>query len=123
MTGKSSIRRAGFYESAADVLAVATTSESSWEKDASRYLEQGEVVIAASQWVGDLLDADIGSICQFAIQTDGVWVWPSSLTYYVRKYHVDLPAEFLSRMESKGWTVGELESATVDEIGDRLVSE
>ncbi|WP_327728402.1 hypothetical protein OG250_18465 [Streptomyces sp. NBC_00487] len=121
MTGGGIIRRAGFYASAEEVSAVATSVEHPWERSAARYLEEGEIVVAASQWVDDLLDARSKRICQYSVRTDGVWVWPSSLVYYVKKYHVKLPAEFLNRMTLKDWTVGELGEDAVEEIYERLV--
>ncbi|MFF3453713.1 hypothetical protein ACFYXH_05155 [Streptomyces sp. NPDC002730] len=120
MTGEGIVRRAGFYESAEEVSTAATSVEQPWERFAAQYLELGEVIVAASQWVDDLLDVDAKRICQYSIRTDGVWVWPSSLAYYVRKYHVKLPTEFLNRMASNDWMVGELEEAAVEAIYERL---
>lgn len=120
MTGEGVMGRAGFYESAEEVSAAATSVEHPWERFAARYLDQGEIVVVASQWVDDLLDVDAKRICQYSIRTDGVWVWPSSLAYYVRKYHVKLPAEFLDRMASNYWRVGELEEVAVEAIYERL---
>ncbi|MFJ1610229.1 hypothetical protein ACIOHS_43985 [Streptomyces sp. NPDC088253] len=117
------LMRTGFFETAADVSAAAASGGRPSEELVARYLEQGEVVVAASQWVDDLLDADSKNICQYSIRTDGVWVWPDSLAYYVRRYHVRLPVEFLSRMESNDWTVGELEDSVVDVICERLMDE
>ncbi|MFG3100147.1 hypothetical protein ACGFZL_06470 [Streptomyces sp. NPDC048182] len=34
-----------------------------------------------------------GSLC-----TDGTWLWRDDLTYYVGRYHVALPAEFLAHV-------------------------
>lgn len=33
-----------------------------------------------------------------SILTDGVWVWPATLAYYVESYDVELPAEFEAHM-------------------------
>ncbi len=120
MTGEDIVRRAGFYGSAEEVSTAATSVEHPWEALAARYLEKGEVIVAASQWVDDLLDVSAKRICQYSIRTDGAWVWPSSLVYYVRRYHVKLPAEFLDHMAANDWMVGELEEAAVDEIYERL---
>src|SRR5204862_84489 len=35
------------------------------------------------------------------IRTDGRWVWPGDLAYYVRHYGVAVPGDFIARMESK----------------------
>jgi hypothetical protein len=36
-----------------------------------------------------------------SLKTDGVWVWPSDLSYYVEKYNLFLPPEFLQHVRSK----------------------
>jgi hypothetical protein len=36
--------------------------------------------------------------------TDGVWVWPEYLEYYVATYHVELPKAFVRHMEQSSWT-------------------
>jgi hypothetical protein len=33
-----------------------------------------------------------------AIMTDGVWEWPSTLIYYVERYHCRLPDEFVAHV-------------------------
>lgn len=35
--------------------------------------------------------------------TDGKWVWPSSLTYFVRMYDILIPSEFVEHMEANSW--------------------
>lgn len=39
------------------------------------------------------------------LQSDGEWLWPTSLAYYVREYHISLPEEFLKKMEQHNWCV------------------
>lgn len=39
------------------------------------------------------------------LKSDGEWVWPTSLAYYVRSYHISLPEEFLAKMERENWRV------------------
>jgi hypothetical protein len=40
--------------------------------------------------------------------TDGEWIWPTDLIYYVEEYHAELPAEFVARMASFGWSCPQL---------------
>jgi len=47
-------------------------------------------------------EACLGTV---ALLSDGNWIWPSSLAYYVDKYEVRLPAEFLDNMAKNGWSV------------------
>jgi hypothetical protein len=37
--------------------------------------------------------------------SDGKWSWPSSLAYFVEKYDLALPVEFLDEMASNNWLV------------------
>ena len=37
--------------------------------------------------------------------TDGKWIWPSSLAYYVETYDLGLPADFLEDMANNDWSV------------------
>jgi hypothetical protein len=39
------------------------------------------------------------------ILTDGAWVWPAALAYYVQAYHLRLPAAFLQHAERQGWRI------------------
>src|SRR5262249_28493740 len=46
--------------------------------------------------------------------TDGKFVWPGDLAYYVRTYHVRLPGAFIEHMLSSGWAVpADLDLATL----------
>jgi hypothetical protein len=37
--------------------------------------------------------------------TDGAWVWPGVLPYYLARYHVQLPARFLQFAEGRHWRI------------------
>ena len=37
--------------------------------------------------------------------TDGTWVWPGALLYYVSTYHVRLPERFRSHAAASGWKI------------------
>ncbi|MFI6055577.1 hypothetical protein ACIBCO_36510 [Streptomyces violascens] len=123
MTRDANIRRAGFYRSASDISTTSSPDPHHWEQRASHYLEQGQVILAASQWVDDLMDANNKNICQYSLHTDGVWAWPASLAYYVRRYHVNLPPEFLAHMASNNWEVDGLDDASLEEIGEALIAD
>ena len=42
------------------------------------------------------------------LRTDGEWVWLGDLAYYVEKYAVDLPQEFLEHMARREWIASRL---------------
>ena len=37
--------------------------------------------------------------------TDGIWVWPGALLYYVAVYHIQLPTRFLRHAADSHWTI------------------
>src|SRR5262249_54299803 len=44
-------------------------------------------------------------ICSLVLLTDGEWIWPNDLRYYVRVYHCQIPEEFVLHMLSHNWFV------------------
>lgn len=70
-----------------------------------RYLQAGKVLMASPGIVRDVLDPQAGIIGPLEIRTDGAYAWRSDLAYYVEKYHVVLPAEFLAHVQTNGWSV------------------
>ncbi|RAS63639.1 hypothetical protein C8D87_10640 [Lentzea atacamensis] len=116
MTQGGPLKEAGFFETADDVAATSRSAAPEWASSAVRYLEQGQVFLASPGWENDLLDEQAGPIAQFALRTDGEWIWPNSLAYYVTNHHVELPAEFLDRMAAHDWVAPELDQDVVDEV-------
>jgi len=58
----------------------------------------------------DLLSQGDPDLSRITIQpglvlTDGVWVWPGVLPYYVAVYHLQLPDRFLQFAEKKRWQI------------------
>ncbi|MFF4041494.1 hypothetical protein [Streptomyces sp. NPDC001816] len=119
----SVLKRVGFYATAEEVLELKGPVAVSAEDTIVRYLEEGELLVATDSWVDDLVDPDIKRICQYSIRTDGVWVWPSSLVYYLVRYHTELPDDFLRHMDASGWTVPTLDEAALDAVMDQFMLE
>jgi hypothetical protein len=63
------------------------------------YLRSAPVVGGAWTLTYDVLDPDHPVIGPLILLSDGVWEWPEELAYYVERYNVDLPAEFLAHLE------------------------
>jgi len=49
------------------------------------------------------------AIAPSLVLTDGVWLWPSVLAYYVAKYHVRLDPEFIDHARASNWTIRQVE--------------
>jgi hypothetical protein len=68
-----------------------------------RYLEAGATLAATGSMVDDCLDGAKKAVAPLEIATDGRWVWPRDLAYYVGEYHVRLPPDFVEHMRARGW--------------------
>ncbi|WP_299679131.1 hypothetical protein [uncultured Dokdonia sp.] len=56
------------------------------------YLERGKVFLSWMSWLFDDGDSSIGP---HELYTDGIWIWPSYLTYYLNKYpNLELNKDF-----------------------------
>lgn len=74
--------------------------EAGYDKEVvAAYLSKAPFIEFAPGLVRDILDSSGPIIGPLGIQTDGVWAWPSDLAYYVDRYNVALPPEFLAHLE------------------------
>ena len=44
-----------------------------------------------------------------SVFTDGIWLWPGVLSYYIAKYHLAIDPEFVEHARSRNWTIRESE--------------
>lgn len=74
-----------------------------YEEDIARYLESAPVFSGVGKAVGDVLDPNAAAVLFPGSLTDGYYVWPAELAYYVRKYHVRVPQQLIERMKTMDW--------------------
>jgi hypothetical protein len=85
------------------------------------YLDHGNVLAETLGTIThDVLDPNAEPIGPLRTLTDGVLVWPSDLSYYVRRYGVGLPREATDVMRSHHWTVPALSPEQLDAVEDGL---
>jgi hypothetical protein len=77
-------------------------------KNISDYLESGILFIASPGVAKDVLSENKEIIGTLGILTDGVWAWPADLSYYVGKYRVGLPMDFVEYMKHNNWQKSEV---------------
>ena len=70
-----------------------------------RYLSDGIALIISPGIVDDVIEKKKGLAGTSTVYTDGKWIWPGDLAYYVKNYHLELPQEFLDYMIEKNWTI------------------
>ena len=76
---------------------LAATTAGPDEEELAAYLESGLVYRTVDQIARDMLadDPDEAPIGPLRLLTDGTYVWPSDLPYYLRSYHLQLPRAFI----------------------------
>lgn len=67
------------------------------------YLRSGLLLIGCPGVVHDVLDNKVGPVGSPDVLTDGVWAWPGDLPYYVEKYHLRLPKEFVDHLRGRSF--------------------
>ena len=73
------------------------------EAEIITYLEKSPNYSAMGKTVRDALNPASSLPLYPGTNTDGLYLWPLELAYYVRTYHVRLPQHFVERMKSKNW--------------------
>ena len=80
------------------------------------YLRQGFVILATTHIARDVFSPEGVPICAPHLLTDGVWIWPRTLIYYIEKYHCRLPEEFLIYLRSQNWRFPERDTINGDAL-------
>lgn len=78
-----------------------SSAEYEGQKDVERYLLRGGKQTAA--FMGSVYDVTTGELIQAeaGVRNDGAYEWPMSLAYYVRKYNLKPPDEFIRHALSR----------------------
>ena len=75
------------------------------KKKICEYLQNGIVLAACGRVSVDVLHPEKGIAGPLDEMTDGKWMWPGDLAYYVANYDLKLDEEFVNYMEANDWTV------------------
>jgi len=69
------------------------------------YLNSGYVLAACGMVVNDVICPEKGMIGTPDDITDGKWMWPADLEYYVKNYNLKLEDEFVKYMIERSWHI------------------
>jgi len=81
-----------------------------------QYLNEGKVLVAYGGIVTDIINPSNGFVGCPELKTDGIWVWPGDLAYYVKKYHLALDKEFVETMKDNNWHINDISNIDYDNI-------
>ena len=83
-----------------------------------QYLRSGVELVVSPGVTYDIISPEKGTSGISSSYTDGIWLWPGDLAYYVKNYNLKLPNEFISTMKENNWKV----SKTIDDMNyDEIV--
>ncbi|MFE6857457.1 hypothetical protein [Nocardia sp. NPDC057668] len=69
----------------------------------ANFLAGGAFVMGTSRRGADLLDPARGDVVPTIDRTDGVWIWPHAIHYYLVEHAVPLEADFLHHIRECGY--------------------
>nr|BFF02671.1 hypothetical protein GCM10020241_43460 [Streptoalloteichus tenebrarius] len=76
------------------------------------YLEQAPVVDSLDGFDTDLLAPERTEAVPLVFHTDGVWVWPGAVAYYLRQHRVPPDPGLVEHMVRRGFELPEVDAAT-----------
>ncbi|WP_026414769.1 hypothetical protein [Actinomadura oligospora] len=77
-----------------------------------RYLEQAPIVLAARSLDVDELDPERAARVPLTFHTDGTWVWPGAVGYYLRAHGVAPDPDLVAHARGNGFRPPEVDDAT-----------
>lgn len=82
-----------------------------------KYIKEAPTAIRSLGTVSmDVLDASHPEIGPHEIQSDGEWVWPNDLSYYVEKYDVGLEPDFVNHALTASSVPSALDDSVIREV-------
>lgn len=81
-----------------------------------QYLKEGIVLVSCGGIVKDVINSDKGIAGCPDILTDGYWLWPGDLAYYVKEYHLQLEKKFIKTMRDNNWHIKNISNINYDEL-------
>ncbi|WP_433265593.1 TNT domain-containing protein [Actinosynnema sp. CS-041913] len=108
--------------------------------DVLNYLENAPVVLAARSYGPDAFKPDATPAVPMSFHTDGTWVWPGSVAYYLRNHHIPPAPQLVQHIRDNDYAppaevspeagsaataiaTGQAESAPLPEHRPRAISE
>ncbi len=78
------------------------------------YLEKAPIVLAARGYENDEKDPSRGANVPMTFHTDGEWIWPGAVAYYLRTHEIPPEADLLAHIRERGFELPEIDDHTRD---------
>lgn len=106
------LKRQGFFkemphgeESDPSILKFIQNEKNKRMKEICQYLKEGSVLVACGGIAQDVINPQNGGAGCPDMITDGIWIWPGDLAYYVMQYNLKLDEDFIHTMKENKWHV------------------
>lgn len=86
------------------------------------YLDGAPVILASRSKDTDAFDPSRTDAVPLNFRTDGSWVWPGAVAYYLREHGISPDPELLGHIRAAGYAVPEVDEATQERMLDAMVS-
>ncbi|MET9261606.1 hypothetical protein ABZX37_16445, partial [Amycolatopsis sp. NPDC004079] len=80
------------------------------------YLDSAPVILASRSNDTDAFDPSRTDAVPLNFRTDGSWVWPGAVGYYLREHGISPDPELVEHIRAAGYTVPEVDEATRDRM-------
>ncbi|MFB4317472.1 hypothetical protein [Actinomadura sp. 21ATH] len=72
-----------------------------------RYLEQAPIILSARSFSEDMMDPERALSVPMTYHTDGSWIWPGAVAYYLREHGVPPEPELVAHVRAAGFELEE----------------
>ncbi len=80
------------------------------------YLDGAPVILASRSRDVDAFDASRTDAVPLNFRTDGSWVWPGAVAYYLREHGISPDPELVEHIRAAGYTVPQVDEATQERM-------
>ena len=94
-------------ESDPSIVGCLTDVEHPFKARILSYLTHGHLLFAGGGLLDDVVKPTGAGFLFNQSRTDGTYSWSDSLAYYVERYNLILPREFVEHMASNDWQVAQ----------------
>lgn len=86
------------------------------------YLNAGQLLLATTDRMPDILDAGAGPVVPMSYRTDGSWVWTDTVAYYLRTYGLSPDPELVAHIRARDHVVSPVSAAAAHRALAALMS-
>ncbi|MGW1060563.1 hypothetical protein [Micromonospora rubida] len=84
------------------------------------YLDGGHPLMWTTATIDDVVDTSRGAVVPLNFRTDGTWIWPDVVAYYLREHHLRPDDRLVEHIEGAGHRMAPLDGVAVFRTLTRL---